>query len=590
MGKKRAASGAPVGDFSDGGSMMREQRDRWRQAHPPRNYFGRPLQRASKGRQFAGGVRARRNRQGVATEFLLFVPYHARIGVGQNTHPPLGKSDDELLVYDHSAPGESRSELLLLFQQQTSVRRWYELAGTHPGVTARHISPPSSHRQPTAIDERGRAESGDQGGCHLWLSLAGCGKKAFRAGISTVDVAPSLVACWRCPGGAAWTPSEIQQARRVWLDLCEVDDDGHRAFEAALLDDDVLEEDAGGDAAGAASGAPEGREKKKKRRRGSRQSREASKSQAVSSTTTSGAAEESAGAASGALPPWRVPLSGGGMSDADLALARRQGHHLRLSAATWPQQRDLRLQSAEKARLRAQRNSELITELMHAGWQAARPSEFCVEIGHLSANEEHRGELFEVPRAFATQKEHFLHRLSETFAGVGFDDPRFFCEAFPSLEPAPGGAAAEFVDCCNKHDGEARLLQHGEMWLPLAPDINVRDPAFWRQQFVVEEEESRQWLAQRVPKDKLLGWDDVAWVLDRNNDQTLLIRRSLDSASGRRRYDIRRGTAVTLACALRSTSTSCTWTSRSSFARPATARGDPEVSGISQVRRSGAWR
>ncbi len=187
--KKRAASGAPVGDFSDGCSMMRERRDRWRQAHPPRNYFGHPLQRASKGRQFAGGVQARRHRQGVATEFLLFVPYHARSGVGQqNKHPPLGKSDDELLVYDHSAPGESRSELLLLlFQQQTNVRRWYELAGTHPVATARHIPPPpSSHRQPTAIDERG--------------------KKAFRAGISTVDVAPSLVACWRCPGGAAWTP------------------------------------------------------------------------------------------------------------------------------------------------------------------------------------------------------------------------------------------------------------------------------------------------------------------------------------------------------------------------------------------------
>ena len=164
--KKRAASGAPVGDFSDGGSMMREQRDRWRQAHPPRNYFGHPLQRASKGRQFAGGVRARRHRQGVATEFLLFVPYHARIGVGQNTHPPpLGKSDDELLVYDHSAPGESRSELLLVFQQQTSVRRWYELAGTHPGK-----------------------------------------KKAFRAGISTADVAPSPVECWRRPGGRCLDP------------------------------------------------------------------------------------------------------------------------------------------------------------------------------------------------------------------------------------------------------------------------------------------------------------------------------------------------------------------------------------------------
>ena len=36
-------------------------------------------------------------------------------------------------------------------------------------------------------------------------------------------------------------------------------------------------------------------------------------------------------------------------------------------------------------------------------------------------------------------------------------------------------------------------------------------------------------------------------VLRCNKDQTLLIRRSVDSASGRWRYDIRRGTAVTLA-------------------------------------------
>ena len=257
------------------------------------------------------------------------------------------------------------------------------------------------------------------------------------------------------------------------------------------------------------------------------------------------------------------------MSDADLALARRQGRRLRFSDVTWPQQqRDLWLQSADKAELRARRNAELITELMHAGWRVPRPSEFCVGIEHLSANEAHIGELFDVPRAFGTQKQHFLSRLSATFAGVGFDDPRFFCEAFPSLKP--GGAAAEFVDgrhpvwetlqkecgvnavpdflkhICNKHDGEARLLQRGEVWLPLAPDIDVRDSAFWHQQFV-EEAESRQWLAERDPADKLLSWDNVAWVLRLNNDQTLLIRRSVDSASGRWRYDIRRGTAVTLA-------------------------------------------
>ena len=250
----------------------------------------------------------------------------------------------------------------------------------------------------------------------------------------------------------------------------------------------------------------------------------------------------------GALPPWRF------------------------SNVTWPQQPgDLWLQSADKAKLRAQGNAELIIELMCAGWQVPRPSEFRDGIEHVSGNAKHIGKLFDVPRAFGTQKQHFLSRLSATFAGVGFDDPRFFCEAFPSLKP--GGAAAEFVDgrhpvwetlqkecgvnavpdflkhICNKHDGEVKLLQRGDVWLPLAPDIDVRDIAFWHQQFV-EDEKSREWLADRPPEMKQLSWNNVDWVLRQNKNQTLLIRRtSVDSASTTRRwqYDIRRGTAVTLA-------------------------------------------
>ncbi len=258
-------------------------------------------------------------------------------------------------------------------------------------------------------------------------------------------------------------------------------------------------------------------------------------------------------------------------SDADLALARRQGRRLRLSDVAWQHQRDLWLQSADKVQLRATRNAALLAELTQVGWGVPRPSEFSGGIRHLSGNRAHIGKLFNVPRAFGTQKQHYLSLLYATFTGVGFDDPRFFCEAFPSLKP--GGAAAEFVDgrhpvwktlqkecgvnavpdflkhICNKHDGEARLLQRGEVWSPLAPNIDVRDIAFWHQQFV-EEEESREWLAERDPADKLLSWDNVAWVLRLNNDQTLLIRRtSVDSASTTKRwqYDIRRGRAVTLA-------------------------------------------
>ncbi len=250
---------------------MEDRWRQWRDAHPPRGYVWQRLKRIKKTHglprdtsvQIAGGMWTRRRRRrdsgsraggasgasagrGVTAEFLC-VPCAQRIEVGQDA-AAIGKADD-LFVYQDSASGE-------LFQQTTSVRRWFELAKTHPGATAFFTS--SCRQRPARDDERGRAVEGDQGGRILWLSLAVSGKE-FRAGISTEGVASSLVACWWCPEGSDWDPAEIQEARRAWLDLCEAD--GNEAFGASTRAD-VREGDADSAAAGAASGAPEGREKK----------------------------------------------------------------------------------------------------------------------------------------------------------------------------------------------------------------------------------------------------------------------------------------------------------------------------------------
>ena len=122
---------------------------------------------------------------------------------------------------------------------------------------------------------------------------------------------------------------------------------------------------------------------------------------------------------------------------------------------------------------------------------------------------------------------------------------RFFCKAFPNLQPACGGERVEYMDPAhpawallrdrwsvrtvpeflkhlfNKHDGEARLLGDAS-WVPL--DEDVRQPAFWSAQFA-RTDPSRQWLANRRNPAELLSWEEAHWVLDQRDGETLLIRR-----------------------------------------------------------------
>ena len=79
------------------------------------------------------------------------------------------------------------------------------------------------------------------------------------------------------------------------------------------------------------------------------------------------------------------------------------------------------------------------------------PKGFIDGIPHRNDKADYRGELWPVVKAFASAKVHFLGLLQKRFAGVGFDSNpplatknRFFCKAFPNLQPASGGERVQY--------------------------------------------------------------------------------------------------------------------------------------------------
>ncbi len=433
------------------------------------------------------------------------------------------------------------------------MARMVELAKTHPVVATWTTSPVSAA----------------QGEFILSVGLSLLGGKVFKAGMTTVNVASSLVGCWWRPVGSGWRPCDIQFARRVWLDLCEGDWTG---VVGSSTCDDVLEEDADSAAAGAASGAPEGREKKiadsNSPPRGASES-EAEKVQAESERFGPDAEEEdSPGAASGALVPYGL----GGTSADDLARASDLGRQVHFNnATTWPiRNMGSRPCSSKKLKQRREGVLALVAALMRDGCPVpTNPSEFHRALPRLlSRSEKSRDELFDVPRALWTQKQRFfLRKLQDKFQGESFHSQRFFCEGFPSLEPpAPGGdqivesvsyrhpmceallrrwgvnTVPDFLkQVCSQHHGEVRLLPQG--WVPVAQGVDVRHPAFWTPQFV-KEGASRRWLAQRDPG-MWLEWHEVHSLFQDNDGETTVLRKCT-AASGATSFAIRQGTAVTL--------------------------------------------
>ena len=233
----------------------------------------------------------------------------------------------------------------------------------------------------------------------------------------------------------------------------------------------------------------------------------------------------------------------------------------------WPAESDKYwLWSGRLVTKRRRHVARLIDQLKTCTMYAVpEPQEFITGMRHL--NDQKQGERWDVVRAIASTKMHFLGLLQRKFEGVEFGSRKFFCTAFPSLKPASGGEVVcvhagspiwnvlreqwkvnnigDFLKhLFNKHDGEARLIQ-GD-WRPFGDEVDVRLPAFWSPQFA-RTDASRRWLAARNPN-KWLTFDDVNWVLDQKGGETLLIRRkwAAAAASGAR-FEIRSGRVVTLA-------------------------------------------
>ena len=272
MKKRGAAPGAPANNnYEEEAHRLEVSWCKWRAEHPPRNYIGRPLRRVSNmgrglpsdtSKHFAGGIWTRLQRQEKATSDSSA----AGAAPGAPTSPPPEVAGEWLCVPrfrkleeegQQTAPVGNCGGLSVcrgggpacnqLFQETTNVSRWWALAKTHPAVAGlrslfMHVVP---------------AEDGMALGS-LKISLALTGLE-FSAGMRVSVKGSPLAACWWRPLGDGWCPLNIDVARRVWLELCELD------WPEAFGERDgffLKEDDADSAAAGAASGAPEGREKK----------------------------------------------------------------------------------------------------------------------------------------------------------------------------------------------------------------------------------------------------------------------------------------------------------------------------------------
>ena len=258
------------------------------------------------------------------------------------------------------------------------------------------------------------------------------GWKAVAAGMNAKGAALSLVASWRRPDGTAV------------FDLHEVD--AGSLFPA--VGGDVLEEAAGGAAGGAASGAPVGREKKMAHASSSdsgspsRRQAEDAEAQAKDKTSGSDAGEEDPrGAASGASPSDLRGMSAGDQARAGRARRRAQRF---AGVARRPARKDRFLCSQKNLKKRRQQIFlDLVEVLQRASWPVPSPLAFQDGIPHVnSAGDRFKGRKLDVAQSsLAAQNVHFPGLPQTKLESDSIDSERFFfCEAFPSLEPASGGA------------------------------------------------------------------------------------------------------------------------------------------------------
>ena len=179
--------------------------------------------------------------------------------------------------------------------------------------------------------------------------------------------------------------------------------------------------------------------------------------------------------------------------------------------------------------------------------------------------------LFDVPRAFASTKMHYFTKLKKRIEAGELMRPTEwkFEDAFPDSSPASGGTQplseegwetlrhemrlqtkADWVKhILTKHDGEVRLVGYS-LWAPFpASGGNVANAKFWSYQFA-SDPEVRRWLADRDQEDfgdLNLSSREINWMMWKLEDESTVLKRSYNPASGGYEWFIRTGNCITLA-------------------------------------------
>ena len=197
--------------------------------------------------------------------------------------------------------------------------------------------------------------------------------------------------------------------------------------------------------------------------------------------------------------------------------------------------------------------------------------EFLTGLPHRNDSAVKAGQLWDVVRALASKKMHYLAKLKREVWGddVGAASGAPFSEAYPDAVLGDGSNALEawafegtknqmgirtddeyVKHILNKHDGEVRHWG-SYSWTPVPDGVDIADVRFWHYQFAKTSDvrEHLEWYQRN--KDQHSGRVtevDINWILERERGETRLLMREAgeDSASGGTWY-IRTGQHVSLA-------------------------------------------
>ena len=197
--------------------------------------------------------------------------------------------------------------------------------------------------------------------------------------------------------------------------------------------------------------------------------------------------------------------------------------------------------------------------------------EFVEGMGHRNDNPENEDVLFDVPRAIATCKMHYMRKVQKMMVENANSQPAWkFVENWPDLTAASGAIEPlthtnwlrikETMHVKNhsdylkhiltKREGEAKFVSDPE-WMPFPDGVDF-DPGnarFWDYQFVTTLE-VRNWLYHRSMEDCAkddLDQRDIRWILEKEGGQTKLLKFHPASGGFDASWSIKTGHYVTLA-------------------------------------------